>query len=319
MRSGAVSTGLKRRRTRGVIRLSCFIMEEVIEELEAIIQPEPDEDGHISIEFPPADLKFVHGLDAESYIRDSTFYEGSTLHGHTRVRRDNPVLALLGKSNGVPYDLFASGLRIFANSLTEYDGKQQREGEFHYYPPAILTFWAGFECFVRYASTMMVETVRNVPEAVADVLLERQRYYAVLIRFETLLLHGYGYRANRGNRWWQRLDQARELRDHFTHIRVDTPRGISSDEVLGFMEDVLIGLIRPSCDLSRSVMLGQYRLYEAVRHLMDANETFIEKPFFLEWNMNRGLHGFHCNFENVDDDRFPVGTDYDRIRMLPDA
>jgi len=278
----------------------------IIEQLREILEPEPDDDGDISLEYPISDLKKVHGLDAESYLRaNDADYEGSSLHPHSRIRDGNERLALLSKSNGVPYDLFSSGLRILADSLVEHDGEEPREGQFHHFPPAILAFWAGFECYLRYASNMMVETVRVVPDEVSNVLLEKDKYHPVLVRYQTLLERGYQYKVNRGDAWWQHLEQARDLRDHFTHIRIDTPRGVTSDEVLDFMDNVLISLIRPSCDLHRSLMLGQYRLYEGSRYLRTVNARYTEKPFFLDWKMERGLHGIHCNFENVDEDRFP--------------
>ena len=63
-------------------------------------------------------------------------------------------------------------------------------------------------------------------------------------------------------------------------------------------------------------MLGQYRIYNAVRFLNGQGEPYTERPFFLDWTMELGLHGFHCNFENVDDDRFPNGRDHERIGKL---
>lgn len=292
-------------------------MEELVSDVLHVVNPEPDEDGFGPIEFPYGDLLTVHGLDAASYLRaNSSFYEGSTMHPHSRVRGDNEVLALLGKSIGVQTDLMLAGLLIFAHSIVEYEDKKERIGDFHYFPPAILTFWAGFECFVRFASTMMVETVRDVPRDVADFLLERKGYRPVLDRYATLLEHGYRYKPDKGARWWQRLEQARNLRDHFTHIRIDTPRGVSTEEVLTFFQDVILALITPSVDLQRSLLLGQYRIYNAVNFLQGKGQSYTERPFFLDWKMERGLHGFHCNFENIDGDRFPNSRDHERIERL---
>lgn len=273
--------------------------------------------GCDEIEFPCPDLLKVHGLDAEAYLRaNGDIHEGDSWHSHHRVRADNHTLEVLGKSMWIQTDLIHAALLLFAQSIVEYEPNKKRIGPFHYYPPAVLTFWAGFESFVRFASTMMVETVRDVPDDVANFLLEKNRYHPVLDRYAKLLEYGYGYKPDKGAEWWQRLKQSGELRDHFTHIRTDTPRGITTEEVLTFFEAVVIGLIKPSVDLQRSLALGQYRIYNAIRLLRCQGKSYTEQPRLLDWRMSGGPFCFHCNFANVDDERFPSVNDYGRVERL---
>lgn len=65
-----------------------------------------------------------------------------------------------------------------------------------------------------------------------------------------------------------------------------------------------MAIITPSCLLQRSLMLHIYDLYETWAGLASVVEEFSEQPFFHDKAFKEG-YLFHCNFENVDTDRFP--------------
>jgi hypothetical protein len=186
-----------------------------------------------------------------------------------------------------------------------------------HYPPIILTFWSAFETFVRYTSELMLITVRGVPEIVGDYLRDLQqvvshgkttritRHQNVIDRYETLLRYGYSLEVNRGNKYWQDLKAANELRDYYTHLDVTNPRSITTAELEQFMESILLGIITPSVLLRRTLLLGVYNMHSLLCGLRKLAEDFTEEPFFKDWPTDEG-YMFHCNFGNVDDGRFPA-------------
>jgi hypothetical protein len=123
-----------------------------------------------------------------------------------------------------------------------------------------------------------------------------------------LLQYGYKWKVDRGSRFWQKLKDAKDLRDYYTHLDVNSPRAISTGQVLEFMEAVLLGIIWPSCELKRTLLLGVYRLYGAWEFLQRHAQEYTEQPFFLDWRLHKELL-FHCNFEDVNADRFPSMRD----------
>lgn len=126
----------------------------------------------------------------------------------------------------------------------------------------------------------------------------------MLDRYALLLSYGYGWAPDKGSKFWQRLVAAKDLRDYYTHLDITEPRAITSEEVLEFMEDVLLGMIWPSSVLKRTLMLGAFRIYELWEFLNQAHEPYTERPFFLQWTLKRE-YLFHCNFENVNEELFP--------------
>lgn len=243
---------------------------------------------------------------------------GSTTHPYTRLCfPEDEDLHRLARNYDVSDRLFQAGLRLFADSIIAYHGQKERKGQIRYYPPVILTFWSGFETFVRYSSELMLITVPNVPEAAANYLRDletfidrkgqvarRTRFQSVLDRYAILLKYGYNFQADRGSKYWQGLKRAKELRDYYTHLDVNDPRSVSTSEVLEFMEAVLLGIIYPSGQLQRTLLLGIYYLYYIWVGLSEVAEQYIEQPFFKDWYLKEERL-FHCNFENVDASRFP--------------
>jgi len=94
------------------------------------------------------------------------------------------------------------------------------------------------------------------------------------------------------------------LRDYYTHLDVKEPRSISSEEVLNFMEAVLLGIIWPSAEMKSTQLIGIYRLYYEWDVLRRVAEPFTEQPFFQDWALGDRFPLF-CPFKGVDTERFP--------------
>lgn len=291
--------------------------KELQEEINILFNPEPDEDGSHLREWPHKRIINFHKLDI-SYMKRYD-WEGSTIHPYTRIccGPTENRLRSLSRNMDVPYKLFEAGLKLFGDSIIVYHDNKERKGDIRYYPPTIVTFWSGFEAYVRYSSELMLITVNSIPQIVVDYLLEqemylnkrgeqctRDRYQPILERYTILLKYGYNYTVDRGNRYWQSLQKAKELRDYYTHLDVREPRAVSSKQVLDYIEAVMMALIWPSCELKRTLLLGIYRLYEIWARLKELQSEYIEQPFFKDWSF-KGGYMFHCNFENVDTLRFP--------------
>jgi len=257
-----------------------------------------------------------HKLDT-SYMKRPD-WEGSTIHPHTRISGpEEHRLHSLSRNMDVPYKLFEAGLRLYGESVIDYHDKRERKGDMRYYPSVIMTFWSGFESYIRYSSEVMLITVKDIPQVVANYLLEREvylnkkgeqcvrdRYQPTLDRYALLLKYGYHFAVDRGNKHWQNLQKAKELRDYYTHLDVSEPKALSSQQVLDYMEHILLGLIWPSCELRRTLLLGVYRLYQIWAEFRELQSEYIEQPFFKDWPLKEE-YMFHCNFENVDTSRFP--------------
>ena len=194
--------------------------------------------------------------------------------------------------------------------------KNKTEGDLRFFPPIILTFWAGFETFVRHSSELLIATAESIPVEIENYLSEKEkyvdrkgkvsvrpRYQGVLGRYAVFLKYAYNFEVNKGDTYWQELVKTKQLRDYYTHLDVSEPRSISAQEVLDFMESILLAIIFPSSKLQRTLMLGVYWLYDIWTTLYDYRVEFIERPFLLNWHLKKE-YLFHCNFENVDSNRF---------------
>ncbi len=93
----------------------------------------------------------------------------------------------------------------------------------------------------------MLVTVQKVPSTVASFLRDeeefvspngdiskKKRYRSVLARYRVLLRYGYGYHLNCSSKHWQGLERANTLRNYYTHLDVNDPRSLSSEEVVDF-------------------------------------------------------------------------------------
>jgi hypothetical protein len=100
----------------------------------------------------------------------------------------------------------------------------------------------------------------------------------------------------------------KQLRDYYTHLDISEPRSVTTTDVMSFLEDTLLGLIHPSSILQRTLLIGQYQLYDLWAEPREFARPFRERPFFLDWHLKEP-HLFHCNFENVDAARYPSVRD----------
>ena len=223
------------------------------------------------------------------------------------------------KNTDVPYRLFRSAIELLSTSITDYIEKNSRPKNLKYYPAIILTFWSGFETLVRLLIEKLVRTTSGMPSVIVDFLLEaenqvdrsgvvsqRVRHRPVLDRYSVFLKYAYDLHINHGLTPWQNLVRAQELRDYYTHLKVNVPKSTKLSEVLLLMESVLAGLIWPSCLIKKTIYLEQYELYFLWSVLYKISlkcQDFVEEPFqksFAEsWEM------FHCNFNNVDVKKYP--------------
>lgn len=292
-------------------------IDEIYGELDALFNPEPDEDrGPSTGDFPHPRLGKKYGLDL--YYLEAFIWEGSTIHQNTRLcpMDENRIKPLI-RNLDVPSRLFEAGLRLFGDSILAYHEQSERKGRLRYYPAIILTFWSAFETFVRYSSELMLITVPSVPLEVSNFLRDEEtfvnpkgeivkgiRYHSLLDRYVVLLRYGSNYQVDRGSMYWQNLEQARKLRNYYTHLDVNDPKSISSEQIIEFMEKILIGIIYPSAEMKRTQLLGIYRIYWMWDTLRKLSEPFTEQPFFKDWALH-GPYTIYCPFDNVDKERFP--------------
>ena len=291
-------------------------IEEFEVEINYFFHPEPDEDGLVPREYPNERLQKIHKLDFK-YMQDF-IYEGSSMHKYTRLcPADEESLHVLTRNSDVPMRLFLAGLHLFKDSVIAYHDTKGKKGDIRFYPSIVLTFWSAFETFLRYSSELLLVTVPNVPSEIANflrdkesfvdnrgVIKNRNRYQPVLDRYAVFFKFAYGFDVDRGCKFWQQLEKAKDLRDYYTHLDVRDPKATSSVEVLDYMEAVLLAIIWPSSKLQRTLLLNIYYLYDIWNYLYEHQEEHIEQPFFKE-QPKREQYMFHCNFENVDIDKFP--------------
>lgn len=303
--------------------------DELASEIDYLFNPEIDEDLSPR-ELPHERLEQYHKLNFDHLKQFN--WEGSTIHPSTRIcPEDDTGLASLIKNDDVPRRLFEAALRVYGDSLVRYMDTEKTVTELRFYPPVILTFWSAFEAFVRHCSEMMILTSKEIPGAASDFLREvspkidrkgaigvRTQFTSVLDRYSVLLHYGFNLDVDRGNRHWQNLEEAKELRDYYTHIDVTRSRSISDQQVLAFLEAVLLGIIWPSSLVQRSLMIGAINIYWVWASLRELTAEHlppghVEEPAFHSWNLERQPFMFYCPFTSADTDRFP-NSDQDRRR-----
>jgi hypothetical protein len=288
---------------------------ELADQLQAIFDPEPDEDGFVPDTPPHPRLADSHGLNL-SYWKPFEF--GSTSQFSRLVRdRADPVNAVT-QSLSVPSSLFWAGLRLFGDSLLAYCDTEDRRGVFRYYPPILVTFWAGFEAFVRLYSELLIHLLPATPVAVKSALLEvedyverdggicqRQRSRPVLDRYWLLLKYGWKLEFDRGGRIWQAGQDVAAVRNQIVHYEVSTAPTLKATELWNYLESMLLLLIGPSAALRRSVFHRQFDLYWVLVDLNRLIEEFEERPVHKGWPFSPYL--FSCSFEGIDSTRYPPG------------
>jgi hypothetical protein len=295
--------------------------DELIGTLDALFNPEPDEDGFMR-EWPHGRLEKHHCLTFD-YMKTLGNWEGSTTHPNTRLFSvEQEGIVSLERNLDVSTRLFDAALRLFADSFVVYHHAKESPSALRFYPPIILTFWSAFESFVRYTSEFMLFTSKGIPGEVTKYLREQivevdgkgdlrtsDRYRNVLDRYAVLLRYGFGPQVDRGATYWQALKKAQELLDYYTHIEVVASRSISCAEVLDFMEAVLLGIIVPSSLAKRTLMLNVFYLYDRWVDLSGLTQDalpkgHIEEPFFHSKKLEGNFMSY-CPFVSVDTERFP--------------
>ena len=190
----------------------------------------------------------------------------------------------------MPNRLMFSALQVFADSILAYIKKDEREGEIRYYPAVVLTFWSGFECFVRHSSEKLLQTVPNVPTAVANFLREtesiveadgtirtRARYQSVLDRYSAFIFYAYGHKIDRGNAFWQELKKAPTRRGAKTQSEIEG--ALRSSQM--YLAEARFGLNVGNRRVARKGRLGKTRRRDAGRERAE--------PFDLGPNLPCGV------------------------------
>src|SRR5215472_8087043 len=122
-------------------------LEEIKEHVHLLFNPEPEE-HYGPREFPHPRLQEEHKLDF-AYMQRVT-WEGSSSHPHTRnCHGDDHALNLLTRNSDMAMRLMGSAIHLFADSIVTYFDNKEKEGDIRYYPAIVLTFWSGFETFVK--------------------------------------------------------------------------------------------------------------------------------------------------------------------------
>lgn len=137
-------------------------LDELREEISYLFNPEPDDEGFMPQEFPHPKLKESTELDF-SFL-EIFEWEGSSCHEHTRYcPEDEEKVHTLTRNKDVPGKLFEAALHIFADSIIAYYTSENRTGQIRFYPSIILTFWSGFETYIRHTSELMIATAKDIP------------------------------------------------------------------------------------------------------------------------------------------------------------
>ena len=76
------------------------------------------------------------------------------------------------------------------------------------------------------------------------------------------------------------------------------------------MEDVILGIIWPSAEVKRTLLLGIHDIYwiwDQLRELASGHlpDGHIEQPFFHAWRLEGRRHMFYCPSTSVDNQGFP--------------
>jgi hypothetical protein len=153
--------------------VSAIDIEELREQLELLFNPEPDDDGLPLREYPNSRLRDTLRLNFD--YMNSFDWEGSSGHKYTRLAPENESqVRVLTRSQDMPERLFISALRLMADSILEYHAAKERHSEIRYYPPIVLTAWAGFETYIRHMSELLIVTARELPADIVRFLREEE-------------------------------------------------------------------------------------------------------------------------------------------------
>ena len=296
--------------------------EEMEERLQPILYPESDPGDSWMSSPPHKRLERQHGLDC-SYWSPYEFSSGSI---YSRLLRDeddpifNPVECIT-----VPTTLCLSALRLLGRAMVDYsdqsdDDVRRGRGPLRYFPSILMTYWAGFEAFLRLECELLLAMVEGLPDPVQLTLLEREEYVdksgtvkrrsrrrPTLDRYWLLLKYGHGLEFNRGGAVWQAAESANTARNVLVHYEVTEAPVLSCRDLWRHLEAITLLWVGPSAEIDRSVYHAQFDLYYMIADLEPLLLNFEERPLHKDWP--RGGVLIPCSLLGVDDTKYPrAGT-----------
>ncbi len=288
-------------------------IEELKEEIDAILHPEPGEDGN-AIHFPPHKrLSTVYGLDT-SYYKGPYWFSNDKKFEFV-LRDDKDPLHDTLQSITVPYGLYYAALNLFGDSIIEYYERDRHWDLYRYYPSILMTAWAAFESWVRISSEIYIKVVPSIPDAVQKALAEVRTIVddngriknhpdrrPVLERYWLLLKNGCNIKYNRGDKIWQAGKRMSKVRDSLAHYDVSEAPTIKASELWGYLETELLLFIAPSAQVNRTLFYPQFDMYFLLAELKPFIKEFEEQPLHKGWP--RGGVQFSYPFDGVDTTKY---------------
>ncbi len=286
--------------------------EELREESQAILCPD-EVDGPIVL--PPHKRLCEHfGLDL-SYFQSPMAIDGDRKYDHLIEDPDDPVNTII-ESTSVPQTLIYASLKIFADSLITYCSTVESWGVYRYYPSVLMTIWAAFESWVRIISELFVKVATDLPQVVADSLMEvrpivkrngnissEQNRRSTLDRYWLFLKYACNIDYDRGSKIWQNGEAVVEARDEIVHYKTQKAPTLTMEQVWDHMEAVFLLFIGPSADARRTLLHYQYEYYWALVELQKFIIDFEERP--LHKGRQAGSSIIYCPFDKIDETRYP--------------
>jgi len=288
--------------------------EDLKHQIEAILNPEPDEDGQNYYAFPHKRLSTVHGLDT-SYFRGQLDIDGDGAFERLLDDETDPLHETI-QCITVPTSLIMASFKLFADSLIEYHDREQRWDLYRYYPSILMTVWSAFEAWLRITSEVLVSTVPTLPQPVKEALLEVRQVVrkngqikdhidrrSVLERYWLLLKYGCNIEFDRGGPVWQGANKVVTARDSLVHYNASNAVSLTASQVWESLESVMLLFIAPSTLARRTLFIHQFDYYETLTELHPLISEFEERPLHKGWP--RGASIIHCPFDGIDETKYP--------------
>ncbi len=304
--------------------------DDLREAIHSIFYPEPviGSEGEEWYErLPDERLRKEYSLDT-SYWREFEYGSGSALMRHTT--RQDAELSSIVRAQQAPRELFLGTLRLFGDSLLVYHGEPERSGPYRFYPGILVSAWASFEALVRINSELFVKTAKELPQLVAQALLERSQVVdeqgklqskfspqPLLRRYWWLLKFGYNCEYDRGSRIWQLGQAALDMRNELVHYKFSEMPSLKTSDLWQHLEAIFLLLIGPSCQIRKTIFPNLYGLYGTLMDLRPLIEEFEEAPLLKGFALDLKSVIFPCPFDNVNETDFPTYSDFIKRKPLP--
>ena len=289
-------------------------LDDLRYEVESILHPEPDEDGHRHCDAPHPRLSSAYGLDT-SYFREPF---DPTRDRHFERLLDDPADPLHDtlQSITVPVSLLRASFQLFGDSLIEYHDRERRWDLYRFYPSILMTAWSAFEAWVRLNSEILAAVVPTLAPPVRDAVLEVRRVVGksgqieermdrrpVLERYWLLLKYGCNLELERGSRVWQAGTKMVSARDSLVHYNVSEAPSLTATQIWGHLEAVMLLFIAPSTLARRTLLPHQFDYYATLVQLRSLISDFEERPLHKGWSQDAMI--FHCPFDAADETKYP--------------